>query len=388
MKIYNLLNMKKILLLTTVAASLFAASSCSEADAPPTDGSRIGFAFSFFKKANSLTPYGENVIVSPYSAGVALSMLEVGADGETKAEIDDALNGTFYKSEDLGGGDDLVVTSANSAWISNDFSVRNRYVETLEKDFAAYVGNDDFASSATVEKINNWCSDNTNGKITKIVDQLSPDMVMVLVNALYFNAPWEKAFNPDLTHDDTFHGIDGDVRIPMMFSKATYGYAEFQGFQIADLKYEGGRYSMYVVLPPAGMNVDSAIPFLGEGIFNAAMGAIKPKEISLTMPKFKLSASIVLNETLERMGVKSAFAADANFKNVSASGRLQLDEVKQKCYIDVSEKGTEAAAVTSSQIRLTSVAPETFMTVDRPFMFMIADREAGNVLFAGKIVNF
>ncbi len=380
--------MKKTFIMTAIAATLCASASCDQPDTPPTDGSRIGFALSFFKTANSLTPHGENVIVSPYSAGVALSMLEVGADGETRTEFDTALNGTFYKSEDLGGGDGMTVKSANSIWISDDFSVRNNYVEALGNDFDAYIGNRDFSDPVTVREINNWCSENTNGKITEIVDQLSPDMVMVLVNALYFNAPWQREFNPDLTHDDVFHGLDGDVTVPMMFKKSVYEYAEFQGFQIAALPYGDGKYSMYLVLPPSEMSVDSAIPYLGEGIFNTAVSMLSQKEISLTMPKFKTSASMILNETLERMGVKSAFTSDADFSNVTSSSRIQLDVVKQKCYIDVNEKGTEAAAVTSAQVRMTSLRPETFMTVDRPFMFMIADREAGNVLFIGKIVNF
>ncbi len=379
--------MKRIIAMTAVSAALCAAASCSEPAAPPTDGSRVGFALSFFRNVNSVTPYGENVIVSPYSAGVALSMLELGAEGETKTEFDDALNGTFYRSEDLGSDGKTTVESANSIWISNDFSVRNRYVEALENEFGAFIGNRDFADQATVQEINSWCSEHTNGKITEIVDNLSPDMLMVLVNALYFNAPWADAFNPDLTHDDVFNGQDGKVTVPMMFRKAVCEYAEYQGFQIAGIPYDGGRYSMYIVLPPKDMNIDSAIPYMSEGVYNAAMGMLAPKEISLTMPKYKLTSSLVLNETLGRMGVRDAFGPAADFGGVSASGNLQLDIVKQKCYIDVNEKGTEAAAVTSSQIRMTSLRPETYMTVDRPFLFMIADRGNENVLFAGKIVN-
>ncbi len=378
--------MKRSVTLITLAAAFGASVSCQE-PAPPADGSRIGFAFSFFRNVNSVTPAGENVIVSPYSAGVALSMLELGAEGETKAEFDYALNGTFYRSEDLGGEGDTKAESANSIWISNDFSARSRYVEALEQDFGAFIGNRDFADPATVKEINSWCSANTNGKITEIVDRLNPGMVMVLVNALYFNAPWAHAFNPDLTHEDVFHGVNGAANVPMMFRKGVYGYAEYQGFQIAELPYEGGRYSMYVVLPPEGMGVDGAVHYLGEDVYNAAMNMLSPKEISLTMPKYRLSASLVLNDALKSMGVRNAFGPSADFGGVSASGRLQLDVVKQKCYIDVSEKGTEAAAVTSSQIRMTSLRPETFMTVDRPFLFMIADRENENILFTGKIVN-
>ena len=173
----------------------------------------------------------------------------------------------------------------------------------------------------------------------------------------------------------------------MMSVKTSLGYTEYQGFKMVEIPYEGGKYAMYIVLPPEGMDPDSAIPYIGETVYDAAMNSLVPREVALTMPKYKLEASMVLNRTLERMGVKTAFTSAADFKGISLSGPLQLDLVKQKCYIDVSEKGTEAAAVTSAQIRLTSVRPVTEMTVDRPFLFMIADTEGKNILFAGKIVN-
>ncbi len=377
--------MKKFATLLTLA--IFAATACTPKASPSTPGSRIGFALSFFKTVNSVSPKGENVIVSPYSAGAALSMLEAGAQGETKVEFDNALNGTFFTSENLGGKDAITVESTNSVWISDDFSVRNGYVNTLEKDFDAFVGNYDFSDPATVRMINNWCSEHTNGKITNIIDRLSPDMALVLVNALYFNAPWEKAFDPNLTQDDIFYGSGTERRIKMMYKKATYQYAEFQGFQLIGIPYSGGKYSMYIVLPPKGMDLDSAIGQLDESAYNEAISRLAPEEVMLTMPKFKLETSLILNETLGKMGVRSAFGSAADFGGISESGRLQLDLVKQKCYIDVSEKGTEAAAVTSAQVRLTSLQPQTIMTVDRPFCFIIADLENENILFAGKIVD-
>ncbi len=367
-----------------ISAVIGTAASCGE-PAAPTEGSRTGFALSFFKNVNSVSAKGENVIVSPYSAGAALSMLEAGAEGQTKAEFDNALNGTFFKEENLGGSGGLTVESANSVWISDDFSVRNSYVSTMEKDFGAYIGNRDFSNNETVREMNNWCSENTNGKITDIIDALSPDMVMVLMNALYFNAPWEKAFNPDLTHDDVFHSVDGGTTVPMMYRKGVYKYAEHQGYQLVKIPYGGGTYAMYIALPPAGVDIDSAVHYLSEEVYDAALDKLGSQEVSLTMPKFKLTSSLVLNKALESMGVREAFSTAANFKGISESGRLQLDVVKQKCYIDVSEKGTEAAAVTSAQIRLTSLTPETIMNVDRPFIFMIGDDD--NILFIGKIVN-
>ena len=144
---------------------------------------------------------------------------------------------------------------------------------------------------------------------------------------------------------------------------------------------------MYVVLPPSGMSPDSVLPYIGENQYEAAMSLLQPKEVALSMPAFRMETSLILNETLKRMGVRTAFSSAADFKGISAMGPLSLDLVKQKCYIDVSEKGTEAAAVTSAQIRMTSARPVLSMTVDRPFLFIIADVENKDILFAGKIVN-
>lgn len=380
--------MKRIIMITSIAAALAAFSSCGQQNEPPAEGSAVGFALSFFRNVNAVSPEEENVVVSPYSAGVALSMLEAGAEGQTKTEIDNALNGTIFKAEDLGGDDDVIVESSNSVWISSNFSVRNKYVALLEKEFDAFTDTPDFSDPATVKEINDWCSEHTSGKITEIIDRLSPSMVMVLLNALYFNAPWEKAFDPDVTHEEVFHGVSGDVNVPMMSIRSTYGYAEYQGFQLIEIPYRGGRHAMYVVLPPEGTDVNNAVPYLGESNYNAAMEALAPREVALVMPKYRMNTSVVLNRTLQRMGMKEAFTSMADFKGISLSGPLQVDVIKQKCYIDVSEKGTEAAAVTSTQIRMTSFRPVTSMKIDRPFLFMIADTETRNVLFAGKIVNF
>ena len=148
---------------------------------------------------------------------------------------------------------------------------------------------------------------------------------------------------------------------------------------------------MYVALPPAGMDMESVIPYLGESLYDAAMGKLARTEVVLSLPKFKLETSIVLNDALMEMGVSRAFSSRADFSGISADRSLALDLVKQKCYIEVSEKGTEAAAVTSIQIRTTAFNPHkkpvAVMTVDRPFLFFIADNEGSGILFAGKVVN-
>lgn len=378
--------MKKMVF-TAVMAAMIGAVSCGESNPQPTEGSRIGFALSFFRNVNKSVSPDENILVSPYSAGAALSMLAEGAEGETRVELDNALNGTLYKDERLSGGDDAVVESSNSLWISDNFSIRNSYVSLLQKDYDAFTDVLDFSDPSSSKVINNWCSEHTSGKITEIVDRLSPGTVMILINALYFNAPWENAFNPEMTHEVLFHGISSETKVPMMARKAMYNYGEYQGAKMIEIPYAGGRYAMYVVLPPEGMNLDSFIPYVGEKEFEMAISMLSPKEVALTMPKLKLETSLLLNRTLENMGVRTAFSGAADFTGISVSGPLAVDLVKQKCYIDVSEKGTEAAAVTSVQVRMTSVRPSLSMNIDRPFVFMIADMNTKDILFAGKIVN-
>lgn len=380
--------MKRLILAILAIASMLTSCASPQYE-KPTEGSQKGFALSFFKNVVATSDPSENILVSPYSAGVALSMVAEGAEGQTRTEFDEALNGCLFKAVDLGNNDTVTVKSANSVWITDNFSVRNRFVGLLEKDFGAEVVNLNFADPATVKAINNWCSENTEGKITEIVDRLSPSMVMMLINALYFNAPWADAFLESNTHDGVFHTASGDIQVPMMAKTDRMNYAEYQGAQMVELPYEGERYAMYVVLPPKGLSLDKMISYVNENLYEQAMSMMTAQKVRLTLPKLKLETEMVLNKTLQHMGVKTAFTPAANFKGIAEMGPLVLDQVKQKCYIDVSEKGTEAAAVTSVGVRLTSARPETLVTmnVDRPYVFFIADRTNGNILFAGRVVR-
>lgn len=376
-------DMKRIFMMSALAAM----AACGEQDVTPAEGSQTGFALSFFRNINAVTAPEENIVVSPYSAGMVLAMLEAGAEGQTKAELDNALNGAVFGKQELDGGDNTIVQSSNAVWISDNFSVRNRYVSHLENDFGAFIDTQNFSSPSAVNVINDWCAEKTSGKIKKIIERVSPDMVMLLVNALYFNAPWAVAFDADATREAIFHGRNGDTTVPMMARKSMFNYAEYQGAKMIEVPYEGEKYAMYIVLPPLGMSPDAVLSYIGENQYKSAMSLLAPKEVVLNMPKFTNETSLVLNKTLENMGVRTAFTSAADFSGISVSGPLNVSIVKQKCYIDVTEKGTEAAAVTSAQVRLTAVRPSVTMTVDRPFIFIIADMENKDILFAGKIVN-
>ncbi len=375
------------------AASFVAAcglNACGQQDVPPAEGSKTGFALSFFKQVNKASKSSENIVVSPYSAGAALSMLMEGAQGQTRVELDNALNGCVFSSQKLESGDSVVVKSANSVWIDSDFSVRNHYVNILQKDYDALVETLRFSDPATVRAINNWCSEHTNGRIDEIIDRLTPGDVMVLLNALYFNAPWEERFDSGLTAKADFYGLTGTRQVDMMYRKGRYNYAEYQGCQMIELPYLGSSYSMFVVLPPEGMKIESFLPYVNENVYDEAMKMLAPVEVKFRMPKVKMETEMLLNDVLMNMGVKTAFTGAADFKGIAETGPLAVSQVKQKCYVDIAETGTEAAAVTSVQVRLTSVRPEfdaKTMTVNRPYVFFIADKETDNILFAGKIVN-
>lgn len=384
------MTMRTSFFLAVTMAAMFAMTSCGPKYEKPVEASQVGFAVSFFKNVNASEPKSANVVVSPYSAAVALSMLAEGAEGQTKAEFNKVLDDILYKAEDLGGNDAVVVKSANSVWIDDNFSPRNRYVSLLEKDFDAFIDVEDFSSPVAIKAINNWCSENTDGKITEIIDRLDPGNVMVLINALYFNAPWENEFDPALTSEQTFHGLSSDSKVKLMSSKGYYMYAEHDGFQVIQLPYQGREYAMYVMLPPEGSDINKLISKMDESAYYAAMDKLSQQEVRFSMPRFKAETSMLLNKPLQDMGIRTAFTPAADFSGIAEMGPLVLDLVKQKCYIDVTETGTEAAAVTSAQIRLTSVRPiakTPVMRVDRPFIFVIADGENRNILFAGKIVN-
>lgn len=382
---------KNIFAVAAVAAMLCACGGGQQksGDMPEQDGSRTGYALAFFRNTAALSGADENMMVSPYSAGVALSMLADGAEDQTRAELLRALGGSVF-SGDILHADSLVdVRSANSAWIRSGFDVKDSYEELLRESYGAMVAEKDFSSGSTVGEINRWCSDNTEGRITEIIDRISPDMVMFLVNALYFKAPWEHEFRKESTSDKVFHGSAGDAEVPMMYIRNDFRYASYGNNQIVELPYEGGRYSMLVALPAEDVAMQDALPMLTEEMYDKATGQMTRKKVALTLPKFRFETDLVLNDVLRRMGVERVFSGSAQLGGISDAS-IAVDQVRQKCFIEVNEQGSEAAAVTGIGVRLTSARPADMpvvMTVDRPFYFAIVDNEADNILFIGRVMN-
>lgn len=378
--------MNKCIMFLAMATLAACSPKVTQTEADP--GSELGFSLDLFRNAVVQAEADEDVVVSPYSAGVALSMLMEGAEGETRAELDNALNGCTFRPTDLGDNDTVIVKSANSLWLDDDFAVRNEYVNHLSKNYDALATTLSFADPATVHAINDWCSEHTEGMIKGIVSKLTPDMTMILANALYFKAPWESPFRAELTSERVFHGSKGDSQVPFMSQQINCMYAAYEGNQFISLPYEGGRYAMYVLLPSEELGADGVLPYVTEYGLKELQGVLKRAKVNLRLPKFKVETGLSLINTLKHMGVKTAFTSAADLSGI-ARGPLTVSEVMQKSVVEVDERGSEAAAVTAIGISLTSarVEPVPVMTVDRPFYFMIADIDGGRVLFAGRIMN-
>ena len=384
--------MKKIVSLLGLLPILTAASCGAQqksVSAAPTDNkdARLQFSLDLLAKVAESTPPQENIVVSPYSAGMALSMLTEGARGQTRAQLEKALRGAHYAGPALYADSVNIVSSANSVWVREGFNVKDAYSRLLEETYGAALRVRDFSDPATVGQINGWCAEQTHGRIPKIVSKIDPSMMMFLINALYFKGLWEDPFSRSATREETFHGVSGDKQVEMMHARRKYGFRELEGFQVVTLPYQGGRYTMMCVLPPKGVSPQQAMAYVDPAYFREAAQAA-PEEVALSLPKFKMNTAMVLNQVLKAMGAELPFSGSADFGDIT-SASVMVDQVLQKCFLEVNEEGAEAAAVTSISVGLTAVAPSEPVVVrfDRPFLFALYANRESEILFEGIIQN-
>ena len=345
---------------------------------------------------------GDNMLISPLSLSLALSMATNGAEGKTAEEMlstlgfagqdKDALNSYYQKmiSALLDADPETTFEVANSIWANESIGIKQSFTDVTKEYYSSEVYPADFKTQATVDKINQWCSDKTHGKIPTILDGPDPNLVMALINALYFKAPWAEEFDEKSTRPDIFHAASGDKEVPFMHKTSRENkYLSAQGWQIASLPYKNGRYAMLVALPPKDLDVKSVAGFMNADLLNVILDNLSYNRVALSLPKFKVETTLTMNQLLSAMGAEQIFTNGADFSRMSATP-LAVDKILQKCFVEVSEEGTEAAAVTGAFMRLTSVAredPPVVMNVDRPFFFAIYDVQTRLVLFEGRIAT-
>jgi serpin B len=339
----------------------------------------------------------ENVVLSPFSASMALGMAYAGADGSTADAMRTTLGwGTASRTEVLDGYRNLrtlltsldprvTVTTANALWVRNGFALLPTYTQDMAGVFGATVRNGDFGPT-TVNEINAWAARETNDRIPRVVESLPPNMVALLLNALYFKGAWRDRFDPARTELRAFTTPGGGrPAVPMMQRSGSLPYTVLRGAQITELAYGNTAYVMTLALPPAGTTPQAWLGDVVAEDFTSALATLGTRQVELALPKFRLSLDRQLRTALEALGMGVAFRpGEANFTRL-ANDDLYLTHVKQDVFIDVNEEGTEAAAVTQVGVGVVSAPQIVELRFDRPFLFFIRERLSGTILFAGVI---
>lgn len=367
------------------------------------------FGLDLFQEVVQQQP-DKNIFISPLSVSMALGMTANGASTTTLEAMRNTLelgdlteeeSNKAYKSliELLTTVDpDVQFDIANSIWYRDAWTFNEAFMQRCRDYFEAKVWGADFSDPAAADVINAWVDENTKGKIKEIVDKpISPLTVMFLINALYYKGIWTYEFDPDETEDDEFTLSDGSVvACRMMQQEADLLYYESDVFQAVDLPYGGEVFSMTILLPKPGISVDTVVEALNPGQWESWINQMDIHGVHVDLPRFKFSYDLLMNNVLKALGMELAFDPDmADFSRMlvegnSYIGNLYIDKVKHKTFVQVDEEGTEAAAVTSVEITLTSIEPGEdliYMRMDRPFVFAIRERTSGTLLFMGKIVE-
>jgi len=358
------------------------------------------FSFALWKQINAAQK-DSNVFISPLSASFSLGMAMNGAANQTFDEMRSALRFGNSSLTDIDAGykslislltsldPGVAMTVANSIWYRKDFPFNQSFLDDGSNYFGASIKPLDFNdASGSMAAINGWVNTQTNGKIPTIIDQIDPQNVMFLINAIYFKGSWRTRFDPALTIDAPFHGVGGDRSARLMHRLGKMSYTETSAFQAVDLPYGDSAFTMTIVLPKVGSTVESLASSFDASVFQALAGGLHTTEVELFLPKVKLSFARSLIPDLQALGMSAAFTDHADFTRMSTRGReLFISQVRHKTYVDVNEEGTEAAAVTSTGISVTSAPVSTPMRVDRPFVFVIRERLSGTVLFMAKVVS-
>ena len=343
----------------------------------------------------------KNVFVSPTSVAIALSMTYNGANGETQQAMAKALELQGMSLQDVNQANEALKASlenadpavqlsiANSLWAKQGTNFKPDFMQRNQQFYKAKVTELDFAKPDATNTINSWVKENTRGKIDKIVQQIQPDNVLFLINAIYFKGNWTKKFDKGATTERPFYLSNGTQKQhPLMSQSGKYRYFENDTLQAVSLPYGKGRLNLYVFLPKKNTNLDAFQQQLAVENWQEWMTQFRMRQGSIQLPRFKFDYDIQLNDALKALGMESAFnEAKANFSNMT-SASVKINEVKHKTFVEVNEEGTEAAAATSIGIVGTAVArpEEPFqMIVDRPFFCAIRDNQTGTILFMGSI---
>lgn len=402
--------MKRYLFIFLMIIGLLACSQDSDDMPPVTDltttekSAKIiaadnQFGFDLFQKINASLDEPKNTMISPMSVSLALAMVYNGAEGNTKKQMEEMLHKAGLTPDDINQSyKDLVaglashdpkveLSISNAIFYRNNFPVKDAFKTTNQNYYQAEVSGLDFVNQlATLNTVNGWVNTKTKGKIDKIIEQVKPEDVMYLLNAIYFNGEWKYRFDTQSTQNLDFIKEDKiRVQVPTMYIEKPFNYYAHQTFELLEMPYGNGKYSMLVFLPVSGKNTNDVISLMSSTNMNDWLTKLTEQKKKVYLPKFEFKFDNSLVDELMALGMTDAFT-NADLSGI-ANANLVISEVMHKSYIKVDERGTEAAAVTGITVGVTSMPIDNSFRVDRPFVFAIREKDTQAILFIGKVMD-
>jgi len=344
---------------------------------------------------------GKNVFYSPLSVALALLMAYNGAAGETKEAMQRTLKIDGLSLNDLNEASAALINSlrssdpkiemavANSLWARREVKFKEDFLERNRQFFGAEVASLDFGAPGAPGAINKWVSRNTKGKIPSIINQINPDDVMFLINAVYFKGQWENKFKKELTKNEPFYSLTGPQKeVPMMSQSGDYQYYRGDKFQAIRLFYAAKGASLDLFLPDKDSSIDDLLKKLSPEQCERWMGSFHQAPGDIKIPRFKMDYESSLNDPLKAMGMGVAFVGGkADFSGMREQNDLNISEIRHKAFVEVNEEGTEAAAATSVAVAASAVIQPFSFKADHPFLMMIRDQRTEGILFMGVVVD-
>ena len=359
------------------------------------------FAFSLYNKTMGMN----SRVVSPLSVTYLMSMLANGADGETQQQIlatlgwagegiqqpslqdiNDYSRMLIEKTERLDKA--VTVEIANYVAVNKEFKLNSKFQKSVERDYKAGVESLNFTSPSTLKHINDWCNDRTHGMIPSIINELDPDAVSYLMNAIYFNGTWKDKFSKEETKQEMFRGYTRDIQyVDMMHRHGEYFYADGDGYSAVSIPYGNGAFRMTVILPTEGSFLRDVMASMDGGKFQALQRSMEKCNVDLKIPRFTTEVDLPLNDIISALGAPLIFSSQADFSQF-ARGDFYVSKMFQKAKIEVSEEGTKAAAVTAAIMMMSAMRPEKKRNVvfhaDSPFAYIISENSTGSIYFMGQ----
>ena len=376
------------------------------APASPVVEGATSFAFDLY---DQLKAAPGNLFFSPYSISTCLAMTCAGARGETEkqmagalhlegdpAQVHAAFGQLQQQSASAGKQKGVELNVANALWAQQGHPFLPAFLNIARKDYQANVNQADFktASAAVIRQVNDWVAERTKDKIKEILPAGSVDAQtrLVLANAIYFKGLWATPFPPGATLSAPFHlGPGSDVKASLMHRTGTMRYMEGDAYQAVEVPYSGNQLALVILLPRAVDGLNKLEGDLSPAFLSATLTGLKEQPVDLFVPSFEMSSSFALGNVLKTLGMADAFGPAADFSGMDGARDLFISHVFHKAWVEMNEKGTEAAAATATVMTRHAIArpltPPVVFRADHPFVFLIRDTQSDAVLFLGRLAN-